>query len=71
MKKRGELEFLSGNRALKVELVRHPQQAIRNQREVWETLMQLQQVTAQHALKNIPGLPRRKRLSKKKRLRLN
>jgi hypothetical protein len=45
-------------------------QAISNQREVWEILMQLQQLTAQHALKNIPGPPRRKRLSKK-RLGLN
>src|SRR3974390_3320221 len=30
-------------------------QAIRNQREVWEILVQLQQLTAQHALDNIPG----------------
>lgn len=45
-------------------------QAISNQREVWDILMQLQQLTAQHALENIPGPPRRKRLSKK-RLGLN
>jgi|SRR5579859_4284344 len=44
--------------------------AISNQREVWDILMQLQQLTAQHALKNIPGPPRRKRISKK-RLGLN
>jgi hypothetical protein len=41
-------------------------QAITNQREVWDILMQLQQITAHHALENIPGPPRRKRLSKKK-----
>jgi hypothetical protein len=45
-------------------------QAISNQRQVWDILMQLQQLTAQHALKNLPGPPRRKRLSKK-RLGLN
>lgn len=44
--------------------------AISNQREVWDILMQLQHLTAQHALKNIPGPHRRKRLSKK-RLGLN
>jgi hypothetical protein len=32
-------------------------QAIHNQREVWEILTQLQQLTAQHALENIPGRP--------------
>lgn len=45
-------------------------QAIRNQREVWDTLRQLQQITAHHALENIPGPSRRKRLTKK-RLGLN
>jgi hypothetical protein len=45
-------------------------QAISNQREVWDILMQLQQLTAKHALENIAGPPRRKRLSKK-RLGLN
>ena len=44
--------------------------AISNQRKVWDVLMQLQQMTAHHALENIPGPPRRKRLSKK-RLGLN
>lgn len=44
--------------------------AISNQREVWDILMQLQQLTAEHALKDLPGPPRRKRLSKK-RLGLN
>lgn len=41
-------------------------QAISNQREVWDILVQLQQLTTQHALQNIPGPPRRKRLSKKR-----
>ena len=41
-------------------------QAICNQREVWDILMQLQQLTAQHALEKLPGPPRRKRLTKKR-----
>jgi hypothetical protein len=45
-------------------------QAIGNQREVWDLLIQLQQMSAHHALENIPGPPRRKRLTKK-RLGLN
>ena len=45
-------------------------QAISNQREVWDILMQLQQLTAHHALENLPGPTRRKRLTKK-RLGLN
>ncbi len=45
-------------------------QAIRNQREVWDILMQLQQLTAEHALQDLPGPPRRKRMNKK-RLGLN
>lgn len=45
-------------------------QAISNQRQVWDILMQLQQLTAKHALENIAGPTRRKRLSKK-RLGLN
>jgi hypothetical protein len=44
--------------------------AIANQREVWEILMQMQQLTAKHALQKLPNPPRRKRLSKK-RLGLN
>jgi|SRR5690554_6139986 hypothetical protein len=46
------------------------QRAIANQREVWDILQQLQQLTAQHVLQNLPNPPRRKRLSKK-RLGLN
>jgi hypothetical protein len=52
--------------ALSAEQFQWLKQAIGNQREVWEILMQLQQLTAHHALENIPGPPRRKRLSKKK-----
>jgi hypothetical protein len=44
--------------------------AIGNQRRVWDILLELQHLTAEHALQNIPGPPRRKRLSKK-RLGLN
>jgi hypothetical protein len=44
--------------------------AITNQREVWDILMQMQNLTAQHALQNLPNPPRRKRLNKK-RLGLN
>ena len=46
------------------------QRAIANQREVWDILLKLQQLTAQHVLQNLPNPPRRKRLSKK-RLGLN
>jgi hypothetical protein len=45
-------------------------EAISNQRELWDILMKLQQLTAQHAPQDIPGPPRRKRLNKK-RLGLN
>jgi hypothetical protein len=31
-------------------------QAVSNQREVWDILMQLQQITAKHALKTSPVL---------------
>lgn len=41
-------------------------QAISNQRQVWDLLMEMQRITANHALENITGPPRRKRLSKKK-----
>jgi hypothetical protein len=40
--------------------------AISNQREVWDILMRLQQLTALHALQHVPGPPRRKRLSNKR-----
>jgi hypothetical protein len=41
-------------------------EAIANQRQIWNTLMQMQHLTVQHALKTLPNPPRRKRLSKKK-----
>jgi hypothetical protein len=40
--------------------------AISNQREVWDILMELQQLTAQYALENLPGPPRRKRLNRRR-----
>jgi hypothetical protein len=52
--------------ALSAEQFNWVKRAISNQREVWEILMELQQLTAQHALENIPGPLRRKRLSKKR-----
>jgi hypothetical protein len=51
--------------ALSAEQFSWLKQAIGNQREVWDILMQLQQLSAEHALQNLPGPPRRKRLSKK------
>jgi hypothetical protein len=56
--------------ALSAEQFEWLQHAIANQRKVWDILMQLQQMTAQHVLQNLPNPPRRKRLSKK-RLGLN
>jgi hypothetical protein len=56
--------------ALSAEQFNWLQQAILNQREVWDLLMQLQKLTAEYALKNLPGPARRKSLSKK-RLGLN
>jgi hypothetical protein len=52
--------------ALSAEQFEWLKQAISNQRGVWDILMRLQQLTAKHALENIAGPPRRKRLSKKK-----
>lgn len=45
-------------------------EAIANQRTVWDILLQMQQLTVEHALSNLPNPHRRKRLSKK-RLGLN
>jgi hypothetical protein len=39
--------------------------AVANQRQVWNILMQMQHLTAQHALENLPNPLRRKRLTKK------
>ena len=52
--------------ALSAEQFAWLKQAISNQRQVWDILMQLQQLTAKHALENIASPPRPKRLSKKK-----
>lgn len=46
------------------------QKAVANQRKVWDTLLQMQQITVEYMLANFPNPPRRKRLSKK-RLGLN
>ena len=52
--------------ALSAEQFAWLEEAIANQRRVWDTLMRMQQLTAQFALENLPNPPRRKRLSKKK-----
>lgn len=39
--------------------------AIANQREAWEILQQMQQLSLQYLWKNLPGTTRRKRLTKK------
>ena len=52
--------------ALSAEQFSWLKQAISNQREAWDILMQLQQLTAQHALEQLPGPPRRKRLTRKR-----
>jgi hypothetical protein len=40
-------------------------EALTNQREVWEILLQMQKLTARHMLQNLPNPPRRKRLTNK------
>jgi hypothetical protein len=52
--------------ALSAEQFAWLQHAITNQREVWEILMELQQLTAQYMLQNLPNPQRRKRLTKSK-----
>lgn len=52
--------------ALSIEQFQWLKLAIANQRKVWNILMQLQQLTAEHALEYLPNPPRRKRLNKKK-----
>jgi hypothetical protein len=39
--------------------------AIANQRQAWDLLAQMQQLTVEHMWKNLPSTKRRKRLSKK------
>ncbi|MFH0794983.1 MAG: DUF6788 family protein [bacterium] len=51
--------------ALSAEQFEWLQQAIAQQREVWDTLEQMQRMTLQFMWDNIPGTARRKRLSNK------
>jgi hypothetical protein len=37
--------------------------AIANQRQVWDTLLEMQKITAEHVLTNLPNPPRRKLLN--------
>jgi hypothetical protein len=56
--------------ALSAEQFQWLEAAIANQRKVWNTLMKMQQLTAEYLFENLPNPPRRKRLTKK-RLGLN
>ena len=56
--------------ALSAEQFAWLEQAIANQRELLDALDQMQRITAEHVLHNLPNPPRRKRFSKK-RLGLN
>lgn len=56
--------------ALSAEQFAWLRKAIANQRQVWDTLKQMQQLSARYALQNLPNPPRRKRLTKR-RLGLN
>ena len=56
--------------ALSAEQFAWLQQAVTNQRELWDTLDEMQRITAEHVLQNLPNPPRRKRFSKR-RLGLN
>ena len=51
--------------ALSAEQFAWLKKAVANQRRVWDILMQMQRLTAQYALENLPNPPRRKRLTKK------
>jgi hypothetical protein len=56
--------------ALSVEQFAWLERAIANQRELLDTLDEMQRITAEYVLHNLPNPPRRKRFSKK-RLGLN
>ncbi len=56
--------------ALSAEQFAWLKRAIANQRALWDDLMRMQQLTAEHMLQTLPNPPRRKRL-KKKNLGLN
>jgi len=51
--------------ALSAEQFHWLQEAVANQRKLWDILLAMQQLSAAYALKNLPNPPRRKRLSKK------
>lgn len=52
--------------ALSAEQFAWMKKAIANQREVWEILRRMQQLSAGYMLQNLPNPPRRKRLSKRR-----
>lgn len=52
--------------ALSAEQFAWMKKAVANQREVWEILLRMQQLSAEFMLQNLPGPLRRKRLSKKR-----
>ena len=52
--------------ALSAEQFAWMKKAIANQRDVWEILLRMQQLSAEYMLQNLPNPPRRKRLSKKR-----
>ncbi|HWH70049.1 MAG TPA: DUF6788 family protein [Candidatus Sulfotelmatobacter sp.] len=51
--------------ALSAEQFAWLQQAVANQRQAWDILEQMQQLTLEHMWKNLPGPVRRKPLNKK------
>src|SRR5947207_15673566 len=52
--------------ALSVEQFAWMKKAIANQRNVWEILLRMHQLSPQYMHQNLPNPPRRKRLSKKR-----
>ena len=56
--------------ALSAEQYAWMQEAVANQRRVWDILLEMQRITAEYMVENLPHPPRRKRLTKK-RLGLN
>ena len=56
--------------ALSLEQYQWMENAVANQRRVWDILIEMQQITAEYMIANLPHPPRRKKLSKK-RLGLN
>jgi hypothetical protein len=56
--------------ALSLEQYQWMEKAVANQRRVWDILIEMQQITTEFMIQNLPNPPRRKRLSKR-RLGLN